>query len=802
MLERDTVRAAEAELAPDAQTILEAIIANGQSRVFLVNVGPGNLFTYIPLKDRSLGGSYGRGIGAARSQTPADRFGPGDGARVAARYGECAAVGGPLVYEEVFHTPAGDRWWQTSLTPIKDAAGRVIQILGIAIDITKRKLIETRLSAAERQFQTIVANVPGVVYRRILHPDGRISYPYISEGVERLLGIDAAAVQADPSLMLRTIHPDDKVGFDRAIRRSAKNLSSFELEVRNILADGAERWVRSIAQTSRLDDGSIVWNGLILDITDRKQAEEEAAAASSRLLSAIESLSEGVAIFDSDDRLVLCNAKYRAIGGAASSLPVPGIRFEDLMRKCIDAGLFPAAAGREEEWLRQRMADHFRAAGSFERPTDRGGWLQVLEQRTPDGGIMILSTDITEVKQREMALTTLAAAEHNGRNFFEDVVRALAVGLGYRFAGIVQLMDGGKRITSLAFCERGVPIPGGTVDLAGTPWEQVLERGGFFAIDRDVAVAYPTDSGLAKFGAVSYVGDIVTDASGNPIGVVFGFDDKPDPKCLKRRDITGLIAARVSLELQRREAEHQLSQAKETAEVASRAKSEFLANMSHELRTPLNAVIGFAQMIGEEILGPVGRREYKEYARDIHSSSLHLLQIINDILDVSKIEAGMQTLHAGDVEFVSVVQSCRRLVGAKAAAAGITLNVEMPSDLPLLWADERMLKQVTLNLLSNALKFTPKGGTITLRAHLDDLGGLVFIVSDTGIGIAAKDFDKIFRPFGQVDSSMTRRFEGTGLGLPLTKGLVELHGGTVVLESEVGRGTTVTIHLPNRRKSA
>jgi signal transduction histidine kinase len=197
----------------------------------------------------------------------------------------------------------------------------------------------------------------------------------------------------------------------------------------------------------------------------------------------------------------------------------------------------------------------------------------------------------------------------------------------------------------------------------------------------------------------------------------------------------------------------------------------------------------------------VGRREYKEYARDIHNSSIHLLQIINDILDVSKIEAGMQTLHEANVEFASVVQSCCRLVAAKAAALEITLNVEVPNDLPSLWADERMLKQVTLNLLSNALKFTPKAGTITMRAHVDDLGGLVFIVSDTGIGIAAADFDKIFRPFGQVDSSLTRRFEGTGLGLPLTRGLVELHGGTVTLESEVGRGTAVTIRLPDRRKA-
>ena len=215
--------------------------------------------------------------------------------------------------------------------------------------------------------------------------------------------------------------------------------------------------------------------------------------------------------------------------------------------------------------------------------------------------------------------------------------------------------------------------------------------------------------------AVSFVGDIVTDVAGQPIGVVFGLDDKPDRAPHKRRDITGLIAARVSLELQRRETEEQLRQAKEAAEIASRAKSEFLANMSHELRTPLNAVIGFSQMIGEEILGPIGRTEYKEYAHDIHASSLHLLQIINDILDVSKIEAGMVTLHEAEVDFAAVANACFRLVRAKAEASEIALTLDIPGDLPTIRGDERMLKQVILNLLSNALKFTPKGGAVTLR---------------------------------------------------------------------------------------
>jgi len=221
--------------------------------------------------------------------------------------------------------------------------------------------------------------------------------------------------------------------------------------------------------------------------------------------------------------------------------------------------------------------------------------------------------------------------------------------------------------------------------------------------------------------------------------------------------------------------------------------------MSHELRTPLNAIIGFSQMIDGEILGPVGQPGYKEYARDIQFSSQHLLQIINDILDVSKIEAGMATLHETPVDFASIVGACCRLVAPRLVMQDIALTVDLPADLPVISADELMLKQVMLNLLSNAVKFTPTGGAIEVAARATPDGGLTFAVKDTGIGIASENFEKIFQPFGQVESSLTRKFEGTGLGLPLSKGLVELHRGSIELESEVGQGTTVRIKLPKNR---
>jgi signal transduction histidine kinase len=239
---------------------------------------------------------------------------------------------------------------------------------------------------------------------------------------------------------------------------------------------------------------------------------------------------------------------------------------------------------------------------------------------------------------------------------------------------------------------------------------------------------------------------------------------------------------------------------KEMAETSNRIKSEFLANMSHELRTPLNAIIGFSEMISTELFGP-GLPRYRDYATDIHDAGKHLLSLINDILDLSKAEAGKLELHVEQIDLAGLIQECTHLMHGRATEQKLRIALDIAA-LPPLLADRLRVKQILLNLLSNAVKFTPEGGVVSVEAVRDTAGCVVVCVRDTGIGIAPEMIPLVFEPFRQIDSTLSRKYEGTGLGLPLVKKLIELHEGEVRLESISGKGTSVFVAFPATRCTA
>jgi len=240
-------------------------------------------------------------------------------------------------------------------------------------------------------------------------------------------------------------------------------------------------------------------------------------------------------------------------------------------------------------------------------------------------------------------------------------------------------------------------------------------------------------------------------------------------------------------------------EARRRAEAANKAKSRFLATMSHELRTPLNAIMGFSEVMEKEILGPIGSDLYREYARNIYTSGNHLLGIINEILDLSRIEAGRYDLHEEAIRLTDIAEDCERLIKIKADAKSLQIVEDFATDLPHVWADSRAMRQICLNLLSNALKFTPRGGRITLTVGHTSDGGQFITITDTGPGIPKDEIPRVLQAFGQGSLAHETAEGGTGLGLPIVQNLIHLHGGTFDLESELRKGTEVTVTLPRQR---
>jgi two-component system cell cycle sensor histidine kinase PleC len=525
-----------------------------------------------------------------------------------------------------------------------------------------------------------------------------------------------------------------------------------------------------LVHEQRLPTGDTVT--ISTDITERKEAEEALRRSEERLRGAIGSLQEGFALFDADDRLVALNDEYRRVSHGAQEIMERGGTFEDVIRANVASGRIADAEGREEEFIQERLESHRNPGGTIIRRFKGGQWFLIKEGKTPEGGTAVSFIDITDLKKAEGALRN---SRHRFKNFAEvasDWFWEMDQDLRFSFfSGRNFQVTGYKPSDLIGKTRREVTRE----DMLDEKWKRHLADLDARRPFRDFTYQLTKADG----------GTIHISISGTPL-----FDDDDNFKGYRGTgtDVTAQVTAETGLR-----------EAKDDAEFANRAKTEFLANMSHELRTPLNSIIGFSDIFMDDSPVPLKDQKAREYMRDINDSGKHLLELINDVLDVARIERGLIDLNEKKLDVPLLMASCQRLVNDRAFNAGVQLTSDVSKALPALLADELRTKQILLNLLSNAIKFTPEGGKVSLRAFIDKDDRFQLSVKDTGIGIEPENIETALSDFGQVDGSLARKYDGAGLGLPLSRKLAELHGGELFVESTVGDGTTVTVLFPSER---
>ncbi|MDK9697735.1 MAG: ATP-binding protein [Siculibacillus sp.] len=490
---------------------------------------------------------------------------------------------------------------------------------------------------------------------------------YWSASMFEMLGMEGTDGLVGFGEVRRLVHRED-IDFEvLANQLLTGEIDTLDRAFRLRRTDGGWLWFRVRAEVvDRPETGSRHLIGIAADITEHRRLVETTLAADLRLNDAIETISEAFVLWDAENRLVMCNSKYRQLHGLADGGARPGTPYAVVMR---DARQPLVRTPMQTE------GENEDGARSFEAQIEDGRWLQISERRTKDGGFVSVGTDITQLKRHEE-----------------------------------RLIESEKR-------------------LMGT--------------------------------------------------------------------VLDLRSSRRKLEIQAQqlvELAEKYSEEKVRAEEANKIKSDFLANISHELRTPLNAIIGFSEIMTGSVMGSFGPEKYVEYASDIHDSGMFLLNVINDILDMSKIEAGRMELAREPVVLDDILAETSKIIAHAADEKSLAMSCEVEPGLHFV-GDRRAVKQVVLNLMSNAVKFTPSGGRVSLKAGMRG-DTIAVTIADTGIGIPADHLGSIGRPFVQVENQFTKSHKGSGLGLAIARSLVELHGGTMTIESTPGAGTTVVVVFP------
>lgn len=517
-------------------------------------------------------------------------------------------------------------------------------------------------------------------------------------------------------------------------------------------------------------------------VSEEKQREQNkrlqqtiirAEMAENTLLDAIESMPEAVAIFDANDRLYVCNNPYRERYKDILDEVKPGIHFNDLVKKMVALGRVAEAVGREEEYIAARIKEHQNPGDPVEQEFDDGRVYRLSETKTKAGGTVSIRTDISDIRIREQALKENRAKLEEAQSIAHiGSWNHDAVAKKHEWSDEVFRILG-YEVGEVEQCYRNfIPrVHKNDVERLRSTFETSIKN--YQSFETEFRVVH--DDG--KIVYLRLLGRLTADENGTLTGATGTV-----------QDITA-----------QHQFERELIQAKLEAEEGTRSKSLFLANMSHELRTPLNAVIGFSEVLAKEIFGPLANDRYREYADNIQSSGRHLLSLIDDILEYSRLESDSIELQETEFSLLKAIESTKTMLAAKATEKSISFSISGNLDIAIR-ADERKLKQVLINLVNNAIKFTPEKGHIKLDLSADSDDYISLYVIDNGYGISQEEIKNVMRPFGRTHHSISKSIEGTGLGLPLAKSIIELHGGILKISSNDNtQGTTIEIGLPKSR---
>lgn len=632
--------------------------------------------------------------------------------------------------------------------------------LGIRTDVTDLKRSEIELRAAHEEtrnrLDAFFAHAPVAVF--IKDTAGRLTT--VNPTFESWFGVKAADVLGRTVAESMPWFPADiSEAPDRELLDGGEPRS---IEYDLTRPDGVSIKAVVTKFPVRSTDGEIVATaGVVLDMTAFRRAEQI-------LHDTIEALPASVALYDAEGRMAWCNSFTRTLFHWQPDLHEPGVTYKAQISNSVHQGLVPEAAGREDAWIQDRLNKFHASATNLETARPGGKWFLSSFRKTAGGGTVGIRYDISERKDAERALRE---SEANFRSLIESSLVAMCIAQGSR----------------LLFVNRGFAT------LFGYEYpEELLDKDSIqtlLAPEEREKISRPTRGFLARkplrgtreIACVRKDGSkIWVQIAANPIV----WNGKPATHATLT-DITD-----------RREADDQLRIALSDAEDANRGKSDFLARMSHELRTPLNAIIGFSEVMNMETFGSLGNERYRNYAEDILRSGHLLLEMINDVLDMSKIEAGHYELSIEDVALPPLIQEITHITHGQIERKHLALDCLIDPATDTVRADHRAIRQILLNLLSNALKFTPEGGRITIETISMPDGGVRVSVTDTGVGIEPADIGRILEPFGQVRTAQTAGHPGTGLGLPIVRSLAELHGGRIWIESEPDKGTTVFVEIP------